>query len=180
MAARDLFARVGYVATTMNAIAEAADIPVQTIYSSMGSKAKILEDTAWRVAGALDIDRHHQEARVHPDPAQGLRLAAALQRRQYEAMYDVIAAYQEAARTEPDIARSTQIIQTNREAAFRQHLETIERHLRPDLTVPDALDRYLALVLPEIYRTLVRERGWAPDRYQTWLGDHLVTELLGR
>jgi hypothetical protein len=40
---------------------------------------------------------------AHPDPAQGLRLAAAIQPRQYEARYDVVAVYQEAARTDPDL-----------------------------------------------------------------------------
>jgi hypothetical protein len=37
-------------------------------------------------------------------PAQGLRQAASIQRRQFEIMYDVIVLYQEAARTDPDIA----------------------------------------------------------------------------
>jgi hypothetical protein len=48
---------------------------------------------------------------AHPDPAQGLRLAAAIQPRQYEARYDVVAVYQEAARTDPDLTT----IATNRE-----------------------------------------------------------------
>jgi hypothetical protein len=33
------------------------------------------------------------------------------------------------------------------------------------------------LVLPEIYRTLV-ERGWSERRYEDWLGDALVAQLL--
>jgi AcrR family transcriptional regulator len=45
-AARRLFAEHGYVATTITAIAEAADIPAPTIYSAFGTKANILKDTA--------------------------------------------------------------------------------------------------------------------------------------
>jgi hypothetical protein len=41
-----------------------------------------------------------------------------------------------------------------------------------------ALDIYLTLVLPEVYRSLVLERGWTPAQYETWLGDQLVHQLL--
>jgi hypothetical protein len=34
------------------------------------------------------------------------------------------------------------------------------------------------LVLPEVYRTLVVERGWSERRYEDWLGDALVAQLL--
>jgi hypothetical protein len=77
---------------------------------AFGTEAKILQAIAWGVAATLDLDRSHAQALAHPDPAQGLRLAAAIQPRQYEAMY-VVAVYQEAARTDPDLTTSA----TNRE-----------------------------------------------------------------
>lgn len=175
-AARRLFAERGYVATTIAAIAETADIPAPTIYSAFGGKAAILKDIAWRTAATLDIDRHHDDALAEPDPARGLRLAAALQRRQFDLMYDVITIYGEAARTDEDIAADVALIQANRERAFRRHLRAIAGHLR--VGVAEGVDIYLALVLPEIYRTLVHERGWSPDRYETWLADSLTTQLL--
>jgi hypothetical protein len=61
----------------------------------------------------------------------------------------------------------------------QQHVlavEQIEAHLRS--TVDDALAVYLTLVLPEVYRTLVLERGWSPDRYEAWLATTLVRDLL--
>jgi len=177
-AARGLFATHGYVATTIAAIAEAADIPAPTIYSAFGTKAKILQHIAWDAVATLDIDRSHAEALAQPDPAQGLRLAANIQRRQFELMYDVIAIYQEAARTDPDIAQALQTIMANRERAFHHHIETIAAHLAPGVTVNDGVDIYLTLVLPEIYRTLVLERGWTADRYETWLADALIRQLL--
>jgi len=179
-AARTLFAANGYVSTTISAISEAADIPVPTIYSAMTSKPKILEDIAWRLTGTMDVDRHHEEALRHPDPTEGLRLAIAIQRRQYEQMYDVIDVFQEAARTDPDIARSAKTILSNRERAFRRHLEAIRSHLVPGMTVQRGLDIYLAMVLPEIWRTLVIERGWSPLQYQEWVTGRLADDLLGR
>ncbi|HVW42796.1 MAG TPA: TetR family transcriptional regulator [Amycolatopsis sp.] len=175
-AARSLFAAQGYVRTTIAAIAEAADIPAPTIYSAFGSKAAILKAIAWGVAGSLDVDRAHEEALARPDPRDGLRLAANIQRRQFEQMYDVIDIYQGAARTDPDIAADLHRIQANRERAFRRHLDAIASRLV--VSVSDGVDIYLTLVLPEVYRSLVLERGWTADRYETWLAANLTHQLL--
>ena len=177
-AARALFAAQGYIGTTIAAIAEAADIPAPTIYSAFGNKAAILQAIAWGVAETLDIDRAHDDALAQPEPREGLRMAAHIQRRQFEQMYDVIDIYQEAARTDPEIARDTQTIAANRERAFRRHLDAIAAHLAPGVTVDDGVDVYLALVLPEVYRTFVIERGWTADRYENWLAGALTTQLL--
>lgn len=177
-AARGLFAGRGYVATTMAAIAEAADIPAPTIYSAFGTKAKILQDIAWRAVATLDVDRHHEEALACPDVAQGLRQAASIQRRQFEIMYDVIAIYQEAARTDLDIAADLTRILANRERAFRRHITAIAQHLAPGLSIDNGVGIYLTLVLPEVYRTLVIERGWTPDRYEAWLATTLIQQLM--
>ncbi len=176
-AARRLFAERGYVATTIAAIAEAADIPAPTIYSAFGGKARILDEIAQGVLQVLLVDEAHAEAMADPDPARGLRAAARLQRRQYELMYDVVTAYLEGSRTDPEIARATVQILTNREQAYHRHLESIVDSLIVPLDT--ALDIYLAAVLPEVYRTLVVERGWTDDAYETWLGDLLVAQLLG-
>jgi AcrR family transcriptional regulator len=177
-AARALFASEGYVGTTIAAIAAAADIPAPTIYSAFGGKAAILRAIAWGVAGELDIDQAHEQALAQPDPREGLRMVANLQRRQFEQMYDVIDVYQHAARVDPDIARDTQTIAANRERAFRRHIEAIAAQLKPGVSVDDGVAIYLTLVLPEIYRTLVVERGWPAARYEDWLADALIAQLL--
>jgi hypothetical protein len=52
----------------------------------------------------------------------------------------------------------------------------IKRHLSRPLE--QALEVYLTLVLPEVYRSLVRDRGWSPEEYEAWLGDQFTTQLL--
>jgi len=94
-------------------------------------------------------------------------------------MYDVIAVYQEAARVDPDIAADTRRIQNNREHAFRRHVEAIAEHLAPGVSVDGAVDVYLTLVLPEVYRTLVLERGWTAGQFEAWLAQALTSQLLG-
>ncbi|HET7734518.1 MAG TPA: TetR/AcrR family transcriptional regulator [Nocardioidaceae bacterium] len=176
--ARALFAEHGYVATTINAISAEADIPAQTIYSAFGSKAKILDkitelwmveaETTTRAAAYLS----------EKDPAQRLRMLAELNRRQMQAGSDVVAIYQEAAASDPQMAQTLRNVLAAREREIRKLVDTLEDRLRPDLTVDSALDLTLALTLPELFHLLVVERGWSPAGYETWLGDTLVSQLL--
>jgi hypothetical protein len=102
---------------------------------------------------------------------------AELNRRQLEVGWDVIAIYQEAARSDPQMAAVLRSVLASREGEIRKLVRAMKPHLKPGLSVDAALDACLALSVPEIYRTLV-ERDWTPGRYQTWLGDLLVDQLL--
>ena len=176
--ARALFAEHGYVATTIGAIAAESDIPVQTIYSAFGSKAKILDkvtelwmdeaQTSSRAAAYLD----------ESDPARQLRMLAELNRRQMEVGSDVVAIYREAAASDPQMATNLHQVLASREREIRKLVDALAPALSPGLTVPAALDIVLALTLPEVYATLVTERGWSARRYEEWLGDSLVGQLL--
>jgi hypothetical protein len=44
--------------------------------------------------------------------------------------------------------------------------------------VRDAADLIHALMSPEMYRLLVLDRGWKPDRYTRWLTTTVVGQLL--
>ena len=50
--------------------------------------------------------------------------------------------------------------------------------LRPKLRERDAGDIIHALMSPEVYRLLVVDRGWPPERYEKWLTETLVDQLL--
>jgi AcrR family transcriptional regulator len=175
-AARKLFAEHGYVSTTIAAIAAEADIPAPTIYSAFRTKGAILWRISQEAMSTLDVDEVYDAARTHPDPGAGLRMAAALQRRQYEIMLDVVLIQLEAARTDAEIAEINARILGDRERSFRAHLEAIAPHLHG--TVDEALDICITLLQPEVYRSLVAERGWSPERFEQWLGDALVRECL--
>ena len=176
--ARALFAEHGYVATTMSSISAEADIPVQTIYSAFGSKAKILDkitelwmsetETASRAAAYLK----------EPDPARRLSMLAELNRRQMQVGSDVVVIYQEAAASDPQMAETLRNVLASREREIRKLIDALAPRLRSDLTVDSALDLTLALTMPELFHLLVVERGWSHRRYETWLGDTLVSQLL--
>jgi AcrR family transcriptional regulator len=178
-AARRLFAERGYVATTIAAISEAADIPAQTIYSSFGNKGAILTEISQMWMAESDTRELHNQALAEPDPAQRVRMVAHLQRRQLDAGNDVITIYQEAARADQHMAAVLNHVLASREGEIRKLIDSLAPHLAPGLTVEEAMDRFLACSVVEVFRTLVHERGWTSDQYETWLADLLVVQLLG-
>jgi hypothetical protein len=52
------------------------------------------------------------------------------------------------------------------------------RALRPKLRERDAGDIIHALLSPEVYGLLVVDRGWPPERYEAWLTQTLVDQLV--
>ena len=177
-AARRLFADIGYVSTTIEAISDAAEIPVPTIYSAFGNKPAILEEVRRRWVVETDVEGLHRQALAAPDGGRRLQLASHWTRRQFELGYDVIAMYQEAARADLRVAAVWGQVMAFREAAVSELLESLSGRLRPGLTVRRALDLYVAWTLPEVYRTLVLERRWSANRYESWLAELLIRELL--
>ncbi len=175
-AARTLFAERGYVATTIAAIAEAADIPAPTIYSAFGSKKRILAAIRERWITESGAQREHEAALRRPDPAERLRMAARWNTRQFALGLDVIQTYEDAARADPSMNETWQAVLAGREGAIRGLLATIEPHLAPGLD--GAVELFVALSQPGPYRVLVVERGWTDERYERWLGDLFVAQLL--
>ena len=52
------------------------------------------------------------------------------------------------------------------------------RRLRPELDHGTARDIFWMFTGRDVYRMLVRERRWSPQKYQDWLADSLVHSLL--
>ena len=177
-AARELFAERGFAGTTVTAISEAAGVPAQTIYSAFGSKARILA----RVTQIWMRETRTQELAEaylqEPDAARRLHLFAALNRHQLDAGADVLAIYREAARTDPSMAAALTAMMEARAREIATLLASMERDLRVGLGLDDALAMTLALSVDAAYATL-RDAGWDGVRYEQWLGDALVGQLLG-
>jgi AcrR family transcriptional regulator len=177
--ALQLFADRGYVATTIQAISEAADIPAPTIYSALGSKPAILEEIRRLWIAEASVEELYAQALIQREPAERLRLAAKWTRRQMELGHGVITVYQEAARADPRVRALWADALAGREAAVRTLLTSMRECLRPRLDVKQAMDLYVVATLPEVFRSLVLERDWSPDEYEAWLVERLEAELLG-
>jgi hypothetical protein len=85
-----------------------------------------------------------------------------------------------AAGADPDAAALLADLTAQRQRGQRVIARALARAgvLRPGLRERDAADLIHALLSPELYRLLVVDRGWKPERYERWLEDVLVDQVL--
>ena len=79
-------------------------------------------------------------------------------------------------------AEADQLFRTLRDQRDRGQGQVIRAlhdrgHLRPGLDLDDAADIVHAVMSPEVYRLLVGDRGWSPERFQEWATDTLIQQL---
>lgn len=180
--ARLLFARDGYGATTIEAIAAEAGVAVQTVYASFGSKKAVL--AAIRNAWLRDsrVAELAERALSEPDAARRLEIAAEWTRRQWEGGFDVTLIYQGAAASSSEMAAERRTMLEGRKQAIQRFMSEFARiaALAPGIDLKGATDLFWALTMPGLYGELVLERGWSPGRYQRWLAETLQQQLLLR
>jgi AcrR family transcriptional regulator len=185
-AARMLFLQRGYPATTVEAIGEAADVPLATVYRLFGSKRGILS-AVLNVSFVGDdepVALHDRPlARAAASESDPRRLLAGFARLCREVLD----------RSGPlqHVLRSAAVVDTEvadlLETTKRQRLTGQSRVARALSTrgwlaegigESDALDIIYTLMSPEVHRILTAERGWSADHYQRWLADTLSAALL--
>lgn len=185
-AARELFLERGYGATTVEAISAQADVPAATVYRLFGSKLGILK-------ALLDVSivGDDEDVPMAERPHVRAMLAAADPRAQLAGFVTISADVNDrvapmyrilvgAAASDADAAALLDTLTAQRQQGQRLIARSLARAgaLRPGLRERDAADVIHALLSPELYRLLVVDRGWKTARYQTWLTDTLVDQLL--
>lgn len=185
-AARDLFIERGFVATTIDAIAERADVSSETIYATFGSKRAILAEVVdLSIAGsptAGPVLDQPWVRELRDAPVQRRRVAilarngrALLERR--AAIDEVVRA---AAASDPEVATLWERGKAQRFAGQRELLRMVigTDGLRPGLDLATAADILYALGSPETYRHLTADRGWSGARFERWYAETLERLLL--
>jgi AcrR family transcriptional regulator len=185
-AAGRLFATQGYVATTIEAIADEAGVAVQTIYNAVGPKAAVLSRLLdVTIAGDHEDRSVLDRVRDRPEPGTAdpgaiirdlARTATDIASRVGDVWYVV----ESAAAVDPSIAVLVAKNDAERLAGYRfvGRLLNDRRALRSGLTVDGAAAIVWSLAGVRTYRAFVTERGWSPARYRRWLEDSLAAALL--
>lgn len=178
-AAGVLFAERGYVAVTMAEIARSAGVSVATVYLRFPGKAAIVAAMAEAIVADADLSVEHVER--EPDLIQQLRTAARIIRTLNERSWLVMEILRSAHGTDALLASIWSVWREQHLVAVRRGIEAIDARggLRAGLLLDEAIDTFYALAGTDVYRALVRERGWTPDRYQQWLLEIGCRELLG-
>lgn len=179
-AARRLFLQVGYAGTTVEAIAAAAEVSPKTVSAIFGSKLGILTAILDLAAFGKRFDEIRTMLQTTDDAHQRLRLATALARQAYEALTPEFELLRGASAVAPELADlGRQVGERRRQYQGRLIAYLRERGvLRRELSVDEATDVLWALTGYDLYRQLVVERGWTPDRYETWTADVVVQRLI--
>jgi len=186
-AAAGLFVAQGYAGTSMQAIADAAGVHVQTVYLAFGTKAAVLaEAAAVRVAGAEDAATPPPERRwvralfAEPDPRRQLALFVQEHRQVWGRYARLLAVIRGAALSDPEVAALLAHVEHGRYEAPQHIMPALAAKgaLRVGLTPERAADMAYALSAPEVYLQLVDDRGWTPEEYERWLVDLLCARIL--
>jgi AcrR family transcriptional regulator len=85
-----------------------------------------------------------------------------------------------AASSDPDAAALLEDLNRQRHTGQGQLIRSLARAgaLQPGLRQRDATDIVYTLMSPEVYRLLVLDRGWPPERYKRWLTQALIDGVL--
>jgi TetR/AcrR family transcriptional regulator, regulator of cefoperazone and chloramphenicol sensitivity len=177
-AARRLFTRDGYAATTLVGIAREAGVAVQTVYAVYGSKAGILRVLREAAMDQPDAEAMFVNAMAEPSAPLSLGLFARSIRRRWEQSGDVVAIHRDAGTADPEIRAGEAATLARRRGGILGLANVLAPALRPDVDVAQASAILDALTLPEVYAELVEVQGWTPDRYEVWVAAVLIEELL--
>jgi AcrR family transcriptional regulator len=185
-AARSLFLERGYGATTIEAISERADVPPATLYRLFSSKHGILkalldvsivgDDEAVPMAERPEVRALLAKADPRLQLAGFAKITAQVNSR-VAPLYRILVS---AAGSDPDAAALLDELTRQRQTGQRLIARSLvgAGALRPELRERDAADVIHALMSPEVYRLLVVDRQWKPERYERWLARILVHQLL--
>lgn len=187
-AARELFPGRGYAATTINEVATAAGVAVETIYRAFGSKAALFKEVVEAaVAGGAERAAIPPEQRPavrkmaeEPDPRRLLELHAATQPGIHARSGPYNRVLREAASADPDLADVWRQLEAQRLAGMRRIARRLQdlRGLRPGLSVEEAGDILWTVNSYAVYELLVVQRDWSPEQYRDWIVATNVHSLL--
>jgi AcrR family transcriptional regulator len=179
-ATRELFASHGYAGTTVEAIAELADVSPKTITAVFGSKRALLAELINPDAFSSQVQQLIVDLRQAPEPAQRLALVAQITRQAYEPLVSELELLRTAGAVAPELAELARQIEERRrqnQTRLIAYLHEQDR-LRLGLSFEEAADVLWALTSYGLYRMLVVDQGWEPERYETWLAQVLIEQLL--
>ena len=179
-ATRQLLEEEGYAGMTIEAIARMAEVSVQSVYAIFKSKTGILTELLDQSTFGPEYEEAVRQALSAKDPESRLRLAAPIARQIHDAQRTTFDLLRGAGVVAPELAKLEQQRECLRYERQERMIISLRDagSLRLSLDSTTARDIFWMLTGRDIYRMLVRERGWSSQKYQDWLADTLVRSLL--
>lgn len=185
-AARELFVEKGYMATTVDQIAERAGVSKPTVFASVGSKRVILREVRnLALAGddepvALAQRPWFQEALNEPDPVRLLVLHARNVVGVHRRVAEVNEVLRSSAGADEDLRHLWQTSEGERRATMAHIVDALltKSTLKAGLDRDSAIDILWALTNPDLFLRFVRARRWTVKHYERWLAQTFIEQLL--
>lgn len=180
-AAAALFTELGYVGTSIGAIASRAGVAVQTIYNAVGNKAAVL-------SGVLDVAASGPNA---PTPVPEFMAERTQAARNAATLIGILAdglleandrtasihwIIRQAASVDEDAAALERARSQQRLRNYGRAAAALRERggLRNGMTDDQAAATIWSLGHPNAYRSLVIDGGWSAGAYREWLGSSLA------
>lgn len=180
VAARKTFVTRGFERATIRNVAALARVSAPLVYATFKSKEGLLRALIESSVFGQDYKAMVDRIAAEREPAQTLRMAAAITRLIYDAERRQMGALQRAAILSPAIRRLEQHLENQRyarqELVVRRLFDT--GAIRAGLDYVEARDVLWSLTSRDLYRMLVLERQWSPDDYEDGLATLLTRMLL--
>jgi AcrR family transcriptional regulator len=179
-AARKLLEKHGYAGMTMEAVAQEAGVAAATVYAVFGSKTGVLSEILDAARFGDSYQNLVREAMQATNPSERLRFPARIARRIYESEDSVLDLLRGAGAVAPALAQSESERECSRYDAQGGMIQYLvrTRNLRRGLDPQHARDILWSLTSRDLYRMLVRDRGWTAQQYEDWLASTLVETLV--
>lgn len=178
--ARALFLRQGIDKVTIAQIAGQAGVAASTVYALYKSKEGILRALIDAALFGARFQAAQAKLSGVRDPVRLIALSAHVARAIYEGESAELGLIRGAAAFSPALRRLEQELETVRfemqEARVR--LLFARSKQRRGLALEEARRILWMYTGRDLYRMLVQEGGWTPDRYQQWLSETLVEALV--
>jgi AcrR family transcriptional regulator len=183
-ASHELFVANGYAATTIQAIAERADVAVQTVYAVFGNKRELLRQL---IESAITGDdetvpinerAEAQAIAAEPDSRRRAEMDAAMSRSITERVAPILRVAAEAAASDPELAAMMDVVKATR----REEMKAAARIMAgPDglrVTREEAAATLYVLYSPHVADMLMGDYGWSAKRYEKWLARMILETVI--
>jgi AcrR family transcriptional regulator len=185
-AAARLFVEHGYLATTVEAVADLAGVAVQTVYYVFGTKRNLLA-AVLDASVAGDVEPIAVLERPWVDALGAEQDAASAVTHLVEASVAIVARtspiYEVVRRSaaDPDVGGLLDDNRRRRRDDQRRLIEILWRsgHLHPDLDVDTAADVFYGLLNEEVFQLFVADCGWSVERFQRWATSLMLQQFVG-
>ena len=182
-----LFRKRGY-GVPLAEIATEAGVVVETVYRIFGTKAALfraavealLAGGAGRAETPVEERPAIRAVREERDPRKQVAGYAATQPGIHRRAGPLLRALRDARESDTGLRRLWDEMEAWRLDGQGRFVRMLADRgvLRPDLAVDVGIDIAWTLCSLAVYDSLVIDRGWSDERYQSWLTDALIRELL--